>query len=129
MSEPDDHFVFVSNAGEPFAVDYLTELVSMYVKAAQISKQGSCHMFRHTMATLMLEGGADTRFIQAMLGHADLKTTQIYTHVAIRQLQEIHRATHPAQLSRDRPTMKNVNKNAADVFAALDAEAEQDPEA
>src|SRR5438309_4839235 len=74
----------------------------MYVKAAQINKQGSCHMFRHTMATLMLEGGADTRFIQAMLGHADLKTTQIYTHVAIRQLQEIHRATHPAKLERDK---------------------------
>ena len=52
------------------------------------------------MATLMLEGGADTRFIQAMLGHADLKTTQLYTHVAIRRLQEIHRATHPARLER-----------------------------
>ena len=50
----------------------------------------------------MLEGGADIRFIQAMLGHADLKTTQIYTHVAVRQLQEIHRATHPAKLERDR---------------------------
>ena len=54
------------------------------------------------MATLMLEGGADIRFIQAMLGHADLKTTQIYTHVAIRQLQEIHRATHPAKLEREK---------------------------
>jgi hypothetical protein len=59
-------------------------------------------MFRHTMATLMLEGAADIRFIQAMLGHADLKTTQVYTHVAIRQLQEIHRATHPAKLERDK---------------------------
>jgi hypothetical protein len=56
----------------------------------------------NTMATLMLEGGADIRFIQAMLGHADLKTTQIYTQVSIRQLQEIHRATHPAKLERDR---------------------------
>ncbi len=63
---------------------------------------GACHLFRHTMATLMLEGGADIRFIQAMLGHADLKTTQIYTHVAIRQLQEIHRAAHPAKLDRER---------------------------
>ncbi len=54
------------------------------------------------MATLMLEGGADIRFIQAMLGHADLMTTQIYTHVAIRQLQEIHRATHPAKLEREK---------------------------
>ena len=54
------------------------------------------------MATLMLEGGADIRFIQAMLGHAKLETTQIYTHVAIRQLQEIHRSTHPAKLEREK---------------------------
>jgi integrase/recombinase XerD len=73
-------------------------------------------MFRHTMATLMLEGGADTRFIQAMLGHADLKTTQIYTHVAVRQLQEIHRATHPAKLEKDRE----------ELLKALEAEAEDD---
>jgi len=73
-------------------------VVRGYVEAADLGKHGACHLFRHTMATLMLEGGADIRFIQAMLGHADLKTTQIYTHVAIRQLQEIHRATHPARL-------------------------------
>lgn len=48
----------------------------------------------------MLENGADVRFVQAMLGHADLKTTQIYTHVAIRALEEIHTATHPARLER-----------------------------
>ena len=101
----------------------------MYVKAAQINKQGSCHMFRHTMATLMLEGGADIRFIQAMLGHADLKTTQIYTHVAIRQLQENPRATHPAQPSKDRPPLRSANPDAADVLAALDAENDEDPEA
>jgi integrase/recombinase XerD len=101
VSEPDDHVVFLSNAGESFSLDYLTEMVRGYVDAANIGKRGACHLFRHTMATLMLEGGADIRFIQAMLGHADLKTTQIYTHVAVRQLQEIHRATHPAKL---RPT-------------------------
>jgi integrase/recombinase XerD len=98
VSEPDEHVLFLSNAGEPFSLDYLTEMVRGYVDAANIGKRGACHLFRHTMATLMLEGGADIRFIQAMLGHADLKTTQIYTHVAIRQLQEIHRATHPAKL-------------------------------
>jgi integrase/recombinase XerD len=100
-SEPDDKVVFLSNAGEPLSLDYLTEVVRGYVESANIGKHGSCHLFRHTMATLMLEGGADTRFIQAMLGHADLKTTQIYTHVAIRQLQEIHRATHPAKLPKE----------------------------
>jgi integrase/recombinase XerD len=48
------------------------------------------------MATLMLEGGADIRYIQAMLGHKRLDTTQIYTHVSIRMLQQVHAATHPA---------------------------------
>jgi integrase/recombinase XerD len=114
VSEPDDHVVFLSNAGEPFALDYLTEVVRGYVDAAEIGKRGACHLFRHTMATLMLEGGADIRFIQAMLGHADLKTTQIYTHVAIRQLQEIHRATHPAKLEQEKRELTD----------ALDAEDE-----
>ena len=77
-------------------------MVRGYVDAANLGKRGACHLFRHTMATLMLEGGANIRFIQAMLGHADLKTTEIYTHVAIRQLQEIHRAVHPAKLERDK---------------------------
>ena len=102
VSEPDDKTVFLSNPGEPFSLDHLSGLVRGYVDAADIGKRGACHLFRHTMATLMLEGGADIRFIQAMLGHADLKTTQIYTHVAIRQLQEIHRATHPAQRKEKR---------------------------
>jgi integrase/recombinase XerD len=114
-SEPDNKTVFLSNAGDPLALDYLTEVVRAYVESANIGKHGACHLFRHTMATLMLEGGADIRFIQAMLGHADLKTTQIYTHVAIRQLQEIHRATHPANLERDKRTL-------LDAIAAEDDE-------
>ncbi len=57
-------------------------------------------MFRHSMATSMLENGADLRFIQAMLGHANLHTTQIYTQVGIKKLQQIHEATHPAKASR-----------------------------
>jgi integrase/recombinase XerD len=109
-SEPDDRIVFLSNAGEPFSLDYLTEVVRGYVEAADLGKHGACHLFRHTMATLMLEGGADIRFIQAMLGHADLKTTQIYTHVAVRQLQEIHRATHPAKLEKDRKALQQALK-------------------
>ncbi len=95
VTEPDDAVVFLSNAGEPFSLDYLTEVVRGYVEKADIGKQGACHLFRHTMATLMLEGGADIRYIQQMLGHAKLDTTQIYTHVSVRMLKEIHSATHP----------------------------------
>ncbi len=113
--DPIDQTVFLSNAGEMLAADYLTELVAGYVDRADVGKHGACHMFRHTMATLMLEGGADTRHIQVMLGHADLKTTQLYTHLAIRQLQEIHRATHPAKLARA-------------IVEELDKEAAEEPE-
>ena len=55
------------------------------------------HLFRHTMATLMLENGADIRFIQQILGHENISTTQIYTHVSIRQLKLVHANTHPAE--------------------------------
>jgi integrase/recombinase XerD len=81
------------------------------------------------MATLMLEGGADVRFIQEMLGHANLQTTQIYTHVSIQKLKAIHDATRPGA------RLKPVASRAADVRAeaehavllqALDAEAEGD---
>jgi integrase/recombinase XerD len=98
---PDDGTVFLTNAGLPFEANRLTQLVRGYVDAAGIGKTGSCHLFRHTCATLMLEGGADIRFIQQMLGHAKLETTQIYTQVSIRQLKEVHTRTHPARLALD----------------------------
>jgi integrase/recombinase XerD len=90
--------MFVTNAGEPFSANSLTPTVRRYVLKAKLAsgKHGGCHMFRHTVATLMLEGGADIRYIQAMLGHAHLNTTQIYTHVGIRALQQVHAMTHPA---------------------------------
>ncbi len=69
-----------------------------YVRAADLGKTGSCHLFRHACATLMLENGADIRFIRQMLGHAKLETTEIYTHVSIRQLKAIHESTHPARM-------------------------------
>ena len=65
-----------------------------------IGKTGSCHLFRHTMATLMLEGGADIRYIQAMLGHAQLTTTEVYTRVSVTKLQAVHQRTHPAHHTR-----------------------------
>jgi integrase/recombinase XerD len=101
-----------------------------YVDAAGIGKKGSCHLFRHTMATLMLEGGADTRFIQQMLGHENLASTQLYTQVSIRKLKEIHTATHPgAKLVRkgkDQGAEDRADVDPAEVLARLDEEAEED---
>ena len=90
------HTLFLSNVGGPLEPDSLTEYARRYIDQADIGKRGSCHIFRHTMATLMLENGADIRYIQAMLGHAQLSTTQIYTQVAIKELQRVHSMTHPA---------------------------------
>ena len=68
------------------------------MKAAGIKKGGVAHLLRHAMATHMLANGADIRFIQEMLGHQKLDTTQIYTRIAIGKLKEVHRVTHPAGL-------------------------------
>src|SRR5690606_25156009 len=113
----------------------LTQLVRGYVRGAKLGKSGSCHLFRHTMATLMLENGADIRYIQAMLGHAELSTTQIYTQVSIRKLKEIHTATHPGKLRTVR-TPADVEAEidvageptASDVLTALAAEALEEHE-
>lgn len=94
----DDGTLFLTDYGEAFIKRRLGDLVRRYVDAANIGKRGSCHLFRHACATHMLEGGADIRFIQAMLGHADLSTTQIYTEVSLTKLKAVHALTHPARL-------------------------------
>jgi len=96
--EPDRGFIFLAAEGEPIAPKTLSLYVSRYVKASGVARTGSCHLFRHAMATLMLENGADVRMIQAILGHVKLTTTEIYTHVAITKLKQVHTATHPAAL-------------------------------
>ena len=98
LREPDAGVLFLTNLFEPFTPNRLTQLVRDYIDAAELGKRGSCHLLRHTCATLMLENGADIRFIQALLGHADLRSTQVYTHVSIGRLKDVHTATHPAGL-------------------------------
>ncbi len=133
--EPDDLTVFLTAQGEPFSRDHLTWTVRVHIVAAKIGKVGACHLMRHAMATHMLEGGADIRFIQQMLGHEDIKTTQIYTHVAIRALQHVHAATHPAAfLDKSKaPALRKESPQLAvpaaeELLAALDAEAADDEE-
>ena len=87
--------LFLNSRGCPFSREGMTHLVREYVNAADLGKKGACHLFRHSIATLMLENGADIRFIQQLLGHARLDTTQIYTAVTITQLREVHARCHP----------------------------------
>jgi integrase/recombinase XerD len=98
----DAEALFVNDYGEPISAEFLAGKVKRYMHFAGVEKTGAAHLFRHACATHMLEGGADIRFIQAMLGHANLETTEIYTHVSIDKLKEIHAATHPARLERPR---------------------------
>jgi integrase/recombinase XerD len=100
----DDGTLFLTADGLPFACNHIGDMVSRAIIKADIGKRGSCHLFRHTMATLMLAGGADIRFIQQILGHASLETTQIYTRVSIHQLKAVHEATHPGARLRRRQT-------------------------
>ena len=95
--EPDEHVLFLSESGEALTANRLTQMVRNVIDKADIGKRGSCHLFRHTMATLMLENGADIRFIQQILGHVSIETTKIYTRVSIRQVKDVHTATHPAK--------------------------------
>jgi integrase/recombinase XerD len=143
MVPPDDGTLFLGATGEELSPNRLTQLVRGYVDAADIGKRGACHLFRHTMATLMLENGADIRYIQEMLGHVELSTTQIYTQVSIRRLKQVHTLTHPgAKLGNhgdtvveaapvnadeqepiiERPSVVKANVTAEELMARIAAE-------
>ena len=96
----DSGTLFLTDKGDAFRRGAVGARIKRYIQQAGIEVEGSCHLFRHAMATHMLENGADIRFIQAMLGHEDLSTTEIYTQVSIEKLRQIHAATHPAKLIR-----------------------------
>ncbi len=121
--------LFLAVTGQPFSPARLAEIVREAVNDSGIGKRGSCHMFRHTMATLMLENGADIRFIQAMLGHAELSSTEIYTQVSIKALKAVHTATHPAKpITRadNYVPASGAGDDAEELLALLDGEADED---
>jgi integrase/recombinase XerD len=88
-------FVFLGPGGRPLTRQAVWKLVRRRALAAGLGRRVSPHTLRHTFATHLLTGGADLRIVQTLLGHADIGTTQIYTHVAPSRLREVHRRYHP----------------------------------
>jgi Site-specific recombinase XerD len=95
--DPAQRLVFLTDYGDGLVKNRMGDTVKRHVANSGFPARGACHLFRHACATHMLENGADIRFIQALLGHSQLSTTEIYTRVSIAKLKEIHATTHPAR--------------------------------
>jgi integrase/recombinase XerD len=100
----DDGTLFLAKHGQGMQAKQLSVIVRGAIAAANLERfadthpNAACHLLRHACATHMLENGADIRYIQALLGHADLSTTEVYTRVSIQQLKAVHEKTHPARM-------------------------------
>lgn len=92
---PDSPWLFVSRSGQPLSREMIWVLVKKYARRAGLTGKISPHTLRHSFATHLLERGADLRSVQEMLGHANLRTTQVYTHVDRQRLRAIHQKYHP----------------------------------
>jgi len=87
--------VFLNHRGRPLSRAAIWDFVKKYAVRGGVQRNVSPHTFRHSFATHLLEGGADLAAVQELLGHADISTTQIYTHVDREYLREVHRTFHP----------------------------------
>ncbi len=90
-----ENFLFLNKRGTKLSRMGIWKIVDRYVKDAGIKKEVHPHTFRHSFATHLLEGGADLRAVQEMLGHADISTTQIYTHIDREYIKQMHKDFHP----------------------------------
>lgn len=98
---PQESFLFLNRSGRGLSRQYLWKMLRKYVSLAGIQRSISPHTFRHSFATHLLEGGADLRTVQLLLGHADISATEIYTHVQGDRLKMLHQRFHPRSQGRD----------------------------
>ncbi|MBN1687812.1 MAG: site-specific tyrosine recombinase XerD [Candidatus Omnitrophica bacterium] len=87
--------IFIGKNGSGLTRQFIWQVIKKYARLAGITKHITPHTFRHSFATHLLEGGADLRVVQELLGHADIATTQIYTHVSRDHLKKVHARCHP----------------------------------
>lgn len=141
LDEENEPTLFLAKHYERLSGKQLSGIVKKAIDRANLERvqingplNSSCHLFRHACATHMLENGADIRYIQALLGHADLTTTEVYTRVAILKLKEVHEATHPARLTPRQdaqttaPASTHADRQIA-LMAVLQAECAMDTDA
>jgi integrase/recombinase XerD len=116
----DDGTLFLAKHGQGMQAKQLSVIVRNAIGRANLERfadthpNAACHLLRHACATHMLENGADIRYIQALLGHADLSTTEVYTRVSIQQLKAVHDRTHPARM----PGREGAQSRAVDLNPA-----------
>ena len=124
----DDGALFLARHGEGMQAKQLSVIVRNAIERANLERfqdvhpNAACHLLRHACATHMLENGADIRYIQALLGHADLSTTEVYTRVSITQLKAVHDKTHPARLPGSIAGRGATRAHAADSEPVDDAQ-------
>ncbi len=102
--------LFVARGAKPISRQRVWQLVN---DASALSRHASPHMLRHSCATHMVENGADLRTVQTILGHADISTTQVYTHLALDRLNKVYRQHHPRSKNRAPQNNKRMSKIAA----------------
>lgn len=130
VTMPDDGFLWVTELGGPISLDWLTRRMRQYFERAEIGKSGAVHIWRHSMATQMLEAGCEIRHLQELLGHSETSTTAIYTRVSVGRLKVIHAQFHPGSKLATTPSKGAITggkePSPEDLLEALESESQED---